>query len=296
MLSVLIPTYNYSVVSLVKTLYSQLQDKDFSFEIICLDNGSKSKTDLLNEEINSIPFCNFNCLEKDVGRSKIRNLLAERSKYEWLLFLDSDVLPSSDRFIANYLEATYNNQVVYGGLKYDDNKPQKELKLRWVYGKKREEVLYEKRKLDPNKHFSSANFLINKKVFNRVRFDESLTEYGHEDTLLAIELVNRNNLIHQIDNAVYHLGLDENLVFIQKTRKAVENLYLLENKNKIKPENSKLLKSYSNIKKLKMKKILAILFNEYSYLMERNLISENPSLKVYDLYKLSYLCSISKKQ
>ena len=50
------------------------------------------------------------------------NLLAERSKYEWLLFLDSDVLPSSDRFIANYLEATYNNQVVYGGLKYDDNK------------------------------------------------------------------------------------------------------------------------------------------------------------------------------
>jgi len=179
-------------------------------------------------------------------------------------------------------------------LKYSNNTPSKEFMLRWVYGKSREEVPIEKRNLKPDKYFSSANFLINRKVFNTVRFDEDLTKYGHEDTMLAVELVNNNISIHQIDNPVYHLGLDENQIFIEKTKKAIENLFMLLNQKKIEPDYNKLLKRFSDVKKMKMKKILSLIFNNYSKKMETNLKSKKPSLKIYDLYKLSYLCSISE--
>lgn len=295
MLSILIPTYNYSVINLVKSLCLQLNDQKTSFEIICFDNGSGSETNKLNNEINDIPFCHFTSLEKDIGRSKIRNLLAQKSKYDWLLFLDSDVLPCTEIFIDKYVEALNEGfKIVYGGLKYYNKKPAKDLMLRWVYGKNREEIPLEKRILNPNMHFSSANFLINKKVFNTVKFNEDLTKYGHEDTLLAIELVNDNISIHQIDNPVYHLGLDENHIFIEKTRKAIENLFMLQEQKKIKPSSIKLLRRFSDINKIKMKKRLAVFFKNHSKKMEKNLVSEKPSLIIYDLYRLAYLCTIAE--
>jgi len=45
---------------------------------------------------------------------------------------------------------------------------------------------------------------------------------------------------------------------------------------------------------MKTDKILANLYKNYAGMMEQNLNSKKPSLKIYDLYKLSYLCSISK--
>lgn len=297
MLSVLIPTYNYNVIQLVKVLHKQLVKQNVLFEIICFDNASESILNNENNQMNKMEFCYFNTLKQDVGRSKIRNLLAQESKFDWLLFLDADVLPCNRNFIDEYVESVNNeHKVVYGGLKYYNNTPPKEFMLRWVYGKNREEIPIKKRNLKPDKNFSSANFLINKKVFNQVRFDESLTKYGHEDTLLSCELVKNNISIHQIDNPVYHLGLDENKIFIEKTKRAIENLLILLNQSKIEPDFNKLLRIFSYVKKMKTKKILSKLFNNYSKIMEKNLESKKPSLIIYDLYKIGYLCSISENK
>lgn len=297
MLSVLIPTYNYLVVSLVKSLHQQLLEQKIPFEIISFDNGSESKLNLKNEEINKINFCKFISLNKNGGRSKIRNLLAQNAKYDWLLFLDADVLPVSENFIKNYLETTNTNiqKVVYGGLKYDDIKPSKDKLLRWVYGKNREEIPLKTRKLNPSQHFSSANFLIDRTVFNKIQFDEELTEYGHEDTLLAISLKNKNIEIHQIDNPVFHLGLDVNKIFIEKSKKAIENLLYLQKQQKINSNEIKLLKSFENLKKIKLISIISFFYKKYSKKMEFNLNSNKPSLFIYDIYKIGYLCSIFEK-
>lgn len=297
MLSVLIPTYNYLVISLVKSLHQQLLEQKIPFEIISFDNGSESKLNLKNEEINKINFCKFISLNNNGGRSKIRNLLAQNAKYDWLLFLDADVLPVSEKFIKNYLETTKTNiqKVVYGGLKYDDIKPSKDKLLRWVYGKNREEIPLKTRNLNPSQHFSSANFLINKTVFNKIQFDEELTEYGHEDTLLAISLKNKNIEIHQIDNPVFHMGLDVNNIFIEKSKKAIENLMYLQKQQKIKSNEIKLLKSFENLKKIKLNSIISFFYKKYSKKMESNLNSNKPSLFIYDIYKIGYLCSIFEK-
>ena len=294
MLSILIPTYNYNVVPLVKALYKQIVEENILFEIICFDNGSKSILNDNNEELNSMNHCHFTSLEKDVGRSKIRNLLAKKSKYDWLLFLDADVLPVDKFLIRNYLlSIDLKQNVYYGGLKYDDIKPSKNKLLRWVYGKSREEIPIEKRTLNPKKYFSSANFLIKKKIFRSFNFDENLTKYGHEDTLLALELVRNGSEIAQVDNPVYHLGLDENKVFLQKTRAAVENLLKLNEQNKITIKENKLLNHFSKIKSLNLINLIAFFYKKNIKKMEKNLTSTNPSLLIFDLYKMGYLCSIT---
>lgn len=294
MLSVLIPTYNYNVTPLVKSLDDQLQKLDVAYEIICFDNGSNSILNKKNEEINKIPFCRFEALENDIGRSKIRNMLADNAKYEWLLFLDTDVLPVSDEFITNYLSCVYKNQkVVYGGLKYEDKRPSEDKLLRWIYGKSREEIPIEERDMNPSEHFASSNFMIRKDIFNTYRFDKDLTKYGHEDTLLGLELKRNKIELVQIDNPVYHLGLDLNEEFLQKTRAAVDNLCKLQAEGKITKGDSRLLKRFSDLKKFKGRKLLAFVYRNAAKSMERNLLSSRPSLYIFDLYRLGYLCDIT---
>ena len=203
MLSILIPTYNYKVISLVKSLHKQLNKQSNPYEIICFDNGSDLDIIYINQNINKLDNCFYKSMEKNGGRSKIRNLLAQKAKYDWLLFLDADVLPVTENFIQTYFDSILQNnlKVAFGGLQYQE-KPTNDRMLRWVYGKYREEIPIEIRKKNPQEYFTSANFLIKKSVFQQFKFDESLIEYGYEDTLLAIELKKNNIQITQIDNPV----------------------------------------------------------------------------------------------
>ena len=103
MLSILIPTYNYNVTRLVKEIHKQLLETKIKFEIICLDDGSKSHLNNKNKDINLLSNVNFSELDINIGRSAIRNLLAEKANYKWLLFLDADVIPKSKNFISDYI-------------------------------------------------------------------------------------------------------------------------------------------------------------------------------------------------
>ncbi|WP_395078129.1 glycosyltransferase, partial [Flavobacterium sp.] len=69
MLSILIPTYNYSAYSLVEELYNQCVEAKIFFEIIVLDDGS---TDFLleNNEIDSFENCRLEKNKINLGRSK----------------------------------------------------------------------------------------------------------------------------------------------------------------------------------------------------------------------------------
>jgi glycosyltransferase involved in cell wall biosynthesis len=298
MLSVLIPTYNYDVTELVYLLHDQLIRQKIQFEILCYDNGSEGKTNPVNDKINRLSHTIFKALKTDTGRSRVRNKLAEDSKYEYLLFLDADVIPVKDDFIKKYIQSIESGQgqVFYGGLKYVEEKPANDIRLRWIYGNKREAIPVNIRRNDTKIHFASGNFLINKNIFNKVKFDEDLLQYGYEDYLLAIELIEKGYQIIQTDNPVYHLGLDINEIFLEKTRKAVENLWELYQDQKIKPEYSTLLKMYKNISNFGLERFIRKILSPFLNKMEVHLISGKSSLWIYDLYKLGYLLSFIKEQ
>jgi len=302
MLSILIPIYNYDVTSLVSALLKQFSKSDIPFEILCFDNDSEEFYQNQNMQINTWPNSTYKLLKKNVGRSRIRNLLADEALYDWLLFLDADVLPVSQFFLDKYISLIKNTGLdnktltAYGGIKYYDKKPSKNRILRWIYGKDREEIDINERLQHPDQYFSSANFLINKLFFNKFRFDESINKYGYEDILLAYEIRRKGFDIDQLDNPVYHLGLDLNEVFIEKTRKAVENIWYLNQCGKIETESQKLLRIFQKCKKYGICIILGKSYNPLKKLFVKQLTSENPSLFIYDLYKLVYLSYYSHNQ
>jgi len=295
MISVLIPIFNYDVTKLVGLLKEQLISAKCKFEIICIDDAS---TDFFLENDSLIEQDNvtFYKLPENVGRSKIRNLLADKAKYKWLLFLDADVLPEGDNFIKSYLNCIKSKKakVFCGGIIYQKEQPKDTKTLRWKYGKNREEIATLKRNKYPYHYFFGANFLIQKSVFNRCKFNETILKYGYEDVLFVQELRNNAISIKHINNDVYHLGIEENEFFLTKTKESIENLYILNNKKIIQEQNILILKWVKRLEKFKLKRILALFYNLCGRMFERNLKSKTPSLFVFDIYKLTYFCYLSK--
>ena len=296
MISVLLPTYNYNVFPLVKEIHKQLTQSKIAFEIVCVDDASEEKFKKLNESINTLTFSSFIVLDKNVGRSKIRNLLVSYANFEWILFLDNDVGPVSSNFINYYLASiNENSQVICGGIRYQENKPNPKEMLRWVYGKKREEISLPFRELNPYHYFFSANFLIRKSIFSFIKFNENLTNYGHEDTLFALDLKKNNVALSHINNPVYHLGLDTSTNYITKTEKAIENAFYLFQKGQIKKTDIRLINKFLQLKSYRVTNLVAIIFSLFQKAIITNLSSKNPSLFLLDMYKLGYVCSISKR-
>lgn len=290
MLSILIPTYNYSAYPLVEELYNQCVEAKIVFEIIVLDDGS---TDFQHEnnKINSFKNCSYEILKKNIGRSAIRNLLARKAKFENLLFLDVDTIPIDENFILKYLnEIKKSYTIIYGGIKYQVEKPDNDKILRWIYGNKREALSVKKRKEFNYKSFLTLNFLINKEVFKIVSFNELIPNLRHEDTLFSYELMKNKISIQHIDNPVFHLGLDTNYKFLKKSEEAIIVLKHL-NSNKILPYNyTKLGAIYIIVEKYYIRKIVMFSLSIFKFILVKNILGKNPSLFVFDLYRLYYYC------
>ena len=287
MISICIPIYNFNVVDLIVTIINQGEGIKKPFEIICIDDGSNKETLKLNAKISLHKTVNYLTLKKNIGRSKIRNLFLENANYENLLFIDCDCSIQSENFLEKYFEQL-NNAVVYGGRKHHDNPPKnKNKKLRWLYGIKKEDQNFNYRVKNPYHCFRSNNFLIKRAIFSQIRFNEKIETYGHEDTLLSLELKKNKIAIFQINNPVFHEGIEDSIIFLEKTKSAIKNLILLE-KNILNTSSIKLIKTYHLINKLKLTWLIFPLSKPISKVLERQLLSSKPSLKIFDLYKLIY--------
>ncbi|NOZ36138.1 MAG: glycosyltransferase [Chlorobi bacterium] len=289
MLSILIPIYNYDVREFVSQLHNQTMQENIDFEIIIADDASENKYRKKNSELTGLKQVEYIQLEKNIGRSKIRNLLAEKAKYENLLFADCDMLIKNNNFIKSYINIQNSYSVICGGICYQKQEPKdKQLLLRWCYGIKREKKSAKNRSLNPYSSFMSGNFFIRENIFRQIQFNENISKYGHEDTLFGIELQRKNITIAHIDNPLIHNGLEDNNTFINKTKTGIENLiYISKNYNY--PELYKKIKLLRISKKLFFLKPLIILtFIISENLILKNLKSKHPILFLFDFYKLGY--------
>ena len=115
-LSILIPTYNYDCSQLVQQLQQQLPE---DAEILVGDDSPPH----------------------NLGRAARRNALAREAKGEWLLFIDADAQVRSSHFIADYLAASEQAQVVCGGTGNLPECPRPQARLRYDYEIKAEKRL-----------------------------------------------------------------------------------------------------------------------------------------------------------
>ena len=166
MISILIPTYNYSIVNLVNTLHKQLSKAEIRFEIIVVDDCSKDlNIQEQNKKINTLEYCQLIENNQNLGRTASRDLLAHKAQYNWLLFMDADVLPKNKDFIDAYLLNSEGWDFLFGGICYKNEKPSKEEIFRWKYGKSRESLSIKQRLLKPYQSINSGCFLIKKELF-----------------------------------------------------------------------------------------------------------------------------------
>jgi len=292
MLSILIPVYNYDAFSLVKELAVQCKCIGINFEILCQDDASNSELNKENEKINSLENCFFISLNTNLGLSANRNLLASKSKYQNLLFIDGDAVIIDENYIRKYLENSENSDIIYGGrihpLKVDADRQ----KLRWKYGRLVEDKTASQRNSAKYKTLLFHNTWIKKECFNQIKFDSALTQYGHEDTLFAFEASKLNLKIKHIDNPVEHAAIDESAVYISKVKNSLQNLLILDQKKKIDPDFVKILKLFYFLKKFKLHYVASLIYRLFNRIIFRQLCSENPSLLLLNLYKISYLCAL----
>ena len=285
MLSILIPIYNQYVLDLAQELSEQCLRQNIDFEILFFDDFSEQTFKLKNKYLENVEGVFYKELKNNVGRSKIRNLLAKQAKFDNLLFLDCDINICSKNFIKRYIKIANTNDVVIGGVAYSKLNDKKN-HLRWKYGRSREQRSASERNKYPHKSFSACNLFIKKSIFNNIRFSETISKYGHEDTLFGIELKSKNINITHIDNPVHHKGLESTEIFLKKTEEGLENLFHLAKNYELKRQ-IKIYNYFLVWKKLKpfANPIYSIVKKCTRFLLTRGL----HHLFIFDLYKLTFL-------
>ncbi len=285
-LSVLVPVFNWDSSDLLESLHTQGLALNTGFELVVADDCSSDLElkEKVAEKAASLEKCRYFAMEKNMGRAAIRNFLAEQSVYSKLLFVDCDAQTDSETFLASYLEASSCAQVVCGGLKHPSVLPASGCELRYRYEKKADRRRgAEYRSLRPYDNFTTFSFLADREVFMKIRFDENITGYGYEDVKFGMSLRQHGIGVLHTDNALVHLGIDDNVSFIEKTNASLSNIY--ENRDSV-AGGSRLLNVYFRLERLHLVPVALFFGRAMSSFMERNLRGSHPCLAFFSFYKL----------
>ena len=298
LLSICIPIYNSDIRPIATELHRQIQAYSSEVELLFLDDASDVFFKELNRSIS--PLCTYQELTTNIGRSKIRNAFLTFAKGSYLLFIDGDSKIIQPDFIKCYVERLRlkNTEVLIGASIYDNEKPKREQLLRWTYSRNRESKTFSERNRHPELGFKSNNFVILKSIFATHPFDESLTTYGHEDTLFGYQLRQHGIQFQHIENPVLNTNLDDNQQFLEKTKEALQNLWLISFKIKDVQftQQQKLLRLAMSIHKSQVLRFIFLGFGQvFQPMLSFFLVKGFFRLWMFDLYRLIELERIITK-
>lgn len=295
MLSILIPTYNHTCYHLVEVLHHQAEALSIPYEIIVAEDGSRDQVSkVANLKVNELPNCHYIRREENVGRARIRNFLATQAHYEWLLFIDSDMIVRTDDYLARYVEVIRNAEAdcYYGGYREGEEalrkNPYLTQNLRYRY-----ETTYTgnanaaERNKNPFANLHTCNLLVRKSVLEVSPFDERFQHYGYEDVLLGIDMHKQGFRLQHVDNPLSFEIFESNSEFLAKSEEALRTLSTFR----------KELTGYSGIITMATRlhaiaPLLRFFFPLLRPLLRHNLKGHHPSITLFKAYKLLYFISL----
>lgn len=294
--SLLVPVCDYDIVAIVHSMKGCIGTMPGFLEILIGDDGSSPEYRARYRALEG-DGVRLIVSEKNIGRAAIRNKLALEAKGDYVIFIDADtMIPSTcEAYLRNWVNVMGSGKVIYGGIIYHETPPgDPDKALRWKYGKAREQIKATDRSKHPYSTFSTFNVLIERGIFSKLRFNEELVQYGHEDTLFAYQLKKAGIPIQHIDNGLYHEGLESNRDYLNKTKLSIENLSKLydcvTDKDSF-SESVRMLRIYDRLKTLRLTLVLAGIFIRFRERMELRIDSATPSLFLYNFYKVSMFCT-----
>ncbi|MBZ9626553.1 glycosyltransferase [Psychroflexus sp. CAK1W] len=288
MLSILIRTYRDPVFDIVYEINEQCQKLDLTYEILISDDDPQGEN-LEEEKLSGFPNLTYWKNQSNLGRSNNLNTLIRTARFDYVLLLDNDVIPLRKNFMSSYLKAIEHNcKVAYGGLTYADEPPQTSQLLRWLYGHKREAKSVKIRKETYKYEVLVSNLLIDKSAFQQPIFDAELTSYGYEDLVFSEELKAKNLGVCHLDNPVVHKGLETSAEFLIKTETALLTLKDLIDRQKISENATSLSRLYFKMKSTRTLPLFLIALDPFQHKIRKHLISKQPRLFWFNVYKLYY--------
>lgn len=297
-LSILIPTYNFACVTLVEELHrmaviAQQGGVVEQFEIIVADDGSTDRSTIeRNKAINKLHECRYIINHMNNGRAIIRNFLVHESRFERLLFIDSDMTVSHADYLQKYLECA-TNTVVYGGYTVPERPELEGRNLRYIYEKQyKGNADAALRNMKPYENFHSCNFMAPRSVMLKYPFDERFRHYGYEDVMLGNRFKRWRVPIIHIDNPLSFDYFEKNLQFIHKTEEGIKTLYIFRRDL---ADYSKLIKAASKLKQWHLFKPFLTIYNLSFKPIRERLKGNKPSIFLFNIYRLGYFCTLISK-
>lgn len=293
-LSILMPIYNREVAPLVTGLLAQAADWPGPVEVVLLDDKSAEEYRVKNRSLAHLPAVRYEELPANVGRAAIRNQLAARARYAWLLLLDNDSLLPDAQFLARYAQALAaapaQVSLFVGGTTYEATPPaDPALYLRWHYGRAREMRPAALRQRQPTSQLTLNNALLKSELLRQFPLDERLSGYGHEDTRLGLELARAGVAVQHLDNPVLHDGLEPAATFLEKSRQAVHNLAQVLRTDGL-GADTRLAQAARHLRRLGLRAPgRAVLAALAPMLRHHLLTAARPSLRALDALKLLWL-------
>ena len=222
-LSVLIPFMRDDPVGLL----AALDREAVAVEIIVLDDGSGDPVlaARVGEAVEAMRLpARFVRLAANEGRSRGRNRLARHARADRFLFIDADMLPDSDRFLADWLALAEARDpaAAFGGFSLDQTPRTRANALHRAMALKSDCVPAPERSRAPAKHMFTANLMVRRDVFDSVTFDERFTGWGWEDVEWAIRVAELWPIVHP-DIPASHMGLDPAPLMARKYEQSAAN-------------------------------------------------------------------------
>ncbi len=287
LLSVLIPVYQHHPAALLETLAKQLKTQAAGEVEVLIGDDSADEAFLSWHQAYSAsthPWLRIYKYPQNLGRSKSRNFLIEKASGQYVWFLDGDVtLP--DGLLTAYLEKLNDTQAVWcSGIACPQGATNN---LRNWYTNQVETKEAVERNKAPYRSFSAANFAMPTAFAENVKFPESHSGYGHEDTHFGLQLLEAGYKVKHFDLAVWHASEESDQTYLAKVKDAVANLALLYRTDRLFQKHRseiKLIRSWEPFSALGITFFVSLL----TPIFEKQLLQGKRSLRVLNLYKLGW--------
>jgi glycosyltransferase involved in cell wall biosynthesis len=206
-ISVIIPCLNEkdSIGNVIASVVRELQENNFTYEIIVVDNGSHDGSDAIAKNLNSLVLFTRG---GTIGR--LRNIGANIAKGRLLVFLDADVVVKSPwgKILSTiYQDMITKNNSITGShpLAPDNIKP---LLASWYKG-----ISNDFR----NTHLGSGHMIVSTNTYRKIGgFDESLVSGEDYDFCFRAKKIGIS-VINKPDMVVCHLGYPKTIIeFIKR--------------------------------------------------------------------------------
>ncbi len=251
LLSILIPFYKDDPRELLSSLMAQITAHSV-VEICLYDDGSGDPAleQSVAVDVQRAPGqVKLMSASVNHGRSFARNALKQEALADWVLFLDADMRPVTDHFIADYLSAIQNAQadIIFGGFEVPKTAQNPEQELHRAFSETSDCLTLEARALRGPQYVCSSNLCVHKSVLDAEPFDPEFTGWGWEDSEWAARAGATFTLLHA-DIPALHLGLETTDTLLTRFKDSGQNYLRFTKKH---PELAKTLTLYKAVQKLK---------------------------------------------